>query len=81
MRVSRLLVVVLSLAALAAAGVGANLYLLGLTGDTGEPVGRLSPRAVFPAPKATTPPGTTQSGPAAPTPGDDRARGERQPDD
>jgi anti-sigma factor RsiW len=35
---------------LAVAGTAANLWLLRLTQDTSDPVGRLSPRAVFPAP-------------------------------
>jgi hypothetical protein len=35
---------------LAVAGTAANLFLLRLTQDTSDPVGRLSPRAVFPTP-------------------------------
>lgn len=34
-------------AAIAAAGILANLTLLGLTQDANEPAGKLSPRAVF----------------------------------
>jgi hypothetical protein len=80
MRAPRWLVVALALAALAAAGVGANLYLLGLTQDSGEPVGRLSPRAVFPT--TTTPPGTVTP-PTQTTSTDDHGGhdGQGHPDD
>jgi len=49
-------------AALAVAGAGANLFLLRLTQDSSDPVGRLSPRTVFTSPAVTTP------APAPPTP-------------
>jgi hypothetical protein len=50
--------------ALAVAGTATNLFLLRLTQDSSDPVGRLSPRAVFTAPATTpspapTPPATT----------------------
>jgi hypothetical protein len=41
--------------ALAVAGTAANLFLLRLTQDSSDPVGRLSPRAVFTAPATTAP--------------------------
>jgi hypothetical protein len=41
--------------ALAVAGTAANLFLLRLTQDSSDPVGRLSPRAVFTTPATTTP--------------------------
>jgi hypothetical protein len=42
--------------ALAVAGTATNLFLLRLTQDSSDPVGRLSPRAVFTTPATTTPP-------------------------
>ncbi len=47
----------LLLCAIAIAGIGLNFTLLRLTGDAHDPVGRLSPRAVFSG--ETT--GTTQA--------------------
>ena len=41
--------------ALAVASTAANLFLLRLTQDSSDPVGRLSPRAVFTVPATTTP--------------------------
>lgn len=41
--------------ALAVAGTAANLFLLRLTQDPSDPVGRLSPHAVFTSPATTTP--------------------------
>ena len=42
-------------ALLAVAGTAANLFLLRLTQDSSDPVGRLSPRAVFSSPATTSP--------------------------
>jgi hypothetical protein len=42
-------------AVLAVASAGANLLLLRLTQDSSDPVGRLSPRAVFPTPTRPAP--------------------------
>lgn len=42
-------------ALLAVAGTAANLFLLRLTQDSSDPVGRLSPRAVFSTPETTSP--------------------------
>jgi len=51
--------------ALAVASTAANLFLLRLTQDSSDPVGRLSPRAVFTVPAATTP--SPAPAPAPPT--------------
>ncbi len=40
--------------ALAVAGTAANLFLLRLTQSSSDPVGRLSPRAVFSSPTTTS---------------------------
>ncbi len=40
--------------ALAVAGTAANLFLLRLTQNSSDPVGRLSPRAVFSSPTTTS---------------------------
>ena len=45
--------------ALAVAATAANLFLLRLTQDSSDPVGRLSPRAAFPPPAAPSLPVTT----------------------
>jgi hypothetical protein len=71
---SRHLVLTVALvAAVAIAAVGANLALLSSTQDSSDPVGRLSPRAVF----------SKQTEPAArPAPASDRSeRRTGQPDD
>jgi len=60
----RLLLGGVLLAAVAVAGIALNFTLLGLTRDDNEPVGRLSPRAVFTNRPATT----TPTSPAATTP-------------
>ena len=49
----------LLLCAVAVAGIGLNFTLLRLTGDAHDPVGKLSPRAVFPEQTAGTEPTTT----------------------
>jgi len=54
-------------AAIAVAGVAANLYLLGVGGVNADPVGRLTPRSVSTLPTA---PGTTTDQPT--TTDDDR---------
>ena len=60
----RLLLGGVLLAAVAVAGIALNFTLLGLTRDDNEPVGRLSPRAVFTDRPATT----TATSPVATTP-------------
>ena len=60
----RLLLGGVLLAAVAVAGIALNFTLLGLTRDDNEPVGKLSPRAVFTDRPATT----TTTSPAATTP-------------
>ena len=47
------------LAAVAVAGIALNFALLRLTQDANDPVGKLSPRAVFIARNDTVPPVTT----------------------
>ncbi len=49
----------LLLCAIAAAGIGVNFTLLRLTGDANDPVGKLSPRAVFFQPTTGATPTTT----------------------
>ncbi len=60
---TRTLIGGLLLCAIAAAGIGLNFTLLRLTSEAHDPVGHLSPRAVFAAE-------TTGTGPAATTPDD-----------
>ena len=70
----RFLVGGLALAAVAVAGIALNFTLLGLTRDDNEPVGRLSPRAVFTdRPVTTTPtsPVATTTTTTTTTTGDD----------
>jgi hypothetical protein len=50
--------------AVAAAGITLNFALLGLTSENSDPVGRLSPRAIF-----DTPAGTTEQTGSETTPG------------
>ena len=59
-------------AAAAAAGIALNLSLLGRTQDTGEPVGRLSPRAVFTPSAAGATAETPQTGATVPAQDADR---------
>jgi len=42
-------------AVVAVAAAAGNFFLLRLTQDSSDPVGRLSPRAVFSTPESTTP--------------------------
>lgn len=75
----RILIGGLLVVAVAAAGIAFNLALLGLTQDNSDPVGKLSPRAVFDrgsvatTPSGTTTPATTtdDGGKAGDTPGVD----------
>jgi hypothetical protein len=56
----RTLVAGLLVVAVAAAGIALNLALLGLTQESSDPVGRLSPRAILDTPaRANVPAGTT----------------------
>ena len=60
---------VLLVAAVAVAGIALNFTLLRLTQDAHDPVGKLSPRAVFSGTVATTPtPAHTRLRPATTTP-------------
>jgi hypothetical protein len=67
----------------AAAGIALNFTLLRLTQDSHDPVGKLSPRAVFPDARAGTAPVTTT--PSTVTTGDPPRRnggnGDRDGDD
>jgi len=55
----RLLLGGLLLAAVAVAGIALNFTLLRLTQDSHDPVGKLSPRAVFTGTRTDTGPATT----------------------
>ena len=60
----------LLLCAIATAGIGLNFALLRLTGDAHDPVGRLSPRAVFSreatdTTQASTTPAQTETAPGS----------------
>ena len=55
-RLTRILLVALAVAALAAGGIALNLLLLGQTDSRNDPVGKLTPRATIqPTPPASTP--------------------------
>jgi hypothetical protein len=55
-RVSRVVLVVLAAAALAAGAIAANVLLLGYADSPHDPVGRLSPRATITRAPTTRPP-------------------------
>jgi hypothetical protein len=57
-RPTRVLLVALAVASLAAAGIVANLVLLGYADSRHDPVGKLNPRATLTAP---TPPASTRT--------------------
>ena len=61
----------LLVAAVAVAGIALNFTLLRLTQDSHDPVGKLSPRAVF-ARTRDAETGPTRTGPAVPPQVDDR---------
>jgi hypothetical protein len=74
----RILLGGLLVAAVAAAGIALNFALLGLTQEDSDPVGKLSPRAVFAGSTGTT------TSPAATTDDDDRTTtgdGDKHDDD
>ena len=58
----------LLLCAVATAGIGLNFTLLRLAGDANDPVGKLSPRAVFFERTTATPPTTTATPPTTTQP-------------
>ena len=71
---------VLLVGAVAAAGIALNFTLLRLTQDAHDPVGKLSPRAVFSGSRTTTLPGSQDDGgspPAATTPSLPKGDGDR----
>jgi hypothetical protein len=66
--------------AVAAAGIALNFTLLRLTQDAHDPVGKLSPRAVFSGSRTTTLPGSHDDGgspPATITPSLPQGDGDR----
>jgi hypothetical protein len=68
----RAFLLVLLVGAVAVAGIALNFTLLRLTQDAHDPVGKLSPRAVFSGRETTTtvPAGTTTGGTAKPSDGE-----------
>jgi hypothetical protein len=72
---TRVLLGGLLLCAIATAGIGLNFTLLRLTGDAHDPVGRLSPRAVFSGTTtATTKASTPHAQTDTPSGSDDESR-------
>lgn len=63
-QLTRILFIALAVAALATAGIVANLILLGYVDSRNDPVGKLTPRASItePNPPASTPTTTTDEG-------------------
>jgi hypothetical protein len=59
----RVLVGGLLVVAVAAAGIALNFALLGSTQENSDPVGRLSPRAIFDTPASTTEPSRARATP------------------
>ncbi|MGZ8687675.1 MAG: hypothetical protein ACXWZP_04540 [Gaiellaceae bacterium] len=68
----RILLGGLLVAAVAAAGIALNFALLGLTQEDSDPVGKLSPRAVFTGSTGTTTSPATTTSPSTTTDDDDR---------
>jgi hypothetical protein len=76
----QLVLTFLLVAVVAGVAVVANLFLLRSTQDSSDPVGRLSPRAVFSTPTPTAPSQTTTIPPASSDDGGGHRHG-GEPDD